>query len=204
MGKCKQETATKLCATLFQQPDSSITDVWPHRLWKQRDWGGVTHELTTTSAHSPFKQEVCDTGGQGCLTRLPCVSTQQLLQMGGENCWTSLQKLAPASRRVFFKLVSICQTCQCWNWMFAQRKKLLPPHPPPTPPPFLLVCLQTPMWYVNKFISASAVSRSGGVVRRDIPQPWLVADILCLICAWESFPLDTVESVMMLYAFRFK
>lgn len=96
MRKC-EETAAKLCATLFQQLDNSITDVWLHKLWMQRDCGRVTCELTTPH----IKQEVCDTWRQGCLTDLPCVSTQQLLQMGGENCWTSLKKLAPASRRFF-------------------------------------------------------------------------------------------------------
>lgn len=64
MGNCEEEAAAKLCANLFQQLDNNITDVWPHKLWMQRVCGCVTQELTTPR----FKQEVCDTGRQGCLT----------------------------------------------------------------------------------------------------------------------------------------
>lgn len=77
-----------------------------------------------------------------------------------------------------------------------KEEKILPPHPPPVllPSHWPVSRLQCDIWasLFQHLLSAGVEE----FVQRGIPRLWFLADILCLICVWESFPLDDVGNLL--------
>lgn len=199
-GKMEAKDGNRpFCSIVPNSLGSRVVDGWSHKVCKQGDCGHVTPLSWQKPQHSPCSNKRALTpGSQGCFSSLPCGSNAEITTKE----WGELRNFSKEVGHFwvgfffffFFnwfppvRLVSGKTGC-------LQSEKNPSPSPTPTPPPFPLACLQAPMWHLSKFISASAVSRSGGVCEKRhptalVPSGYFVSDlclgIISFGCCWES------------------
>lgn len=200
-GKMEAKDGNRpFCSIVPNSLGSRVVDGWSHKVCKQGDCGHVTPLSWQKPQHSPCSNKRALTpGSQGCFSSLPCGSNAEITTKE----WGELRNFSKEVGHFwvgfffFFFLIGFhLSDLSVVKLDVCKAKKILPPHPLPhlLPSHWPVSRLQCDIW-ANLFQHPL----SAGVeefVRRDIPRLWFLVDILCLICVWESFPLDAVENLL--------